>query len=339
LERALRQLKLQAELEQLRERAGTDGLAEMVTSSPVMDRVRELVRRVASSDTSVLITGESGTGKELVARALHTQSSRTGPFLAINCAAIPERLLESELFGHVRGAFTDARTDRAGLFTEAGGGTLFLDEIGELPLGMQAKILRALQERKVRPVGGSREVGFDARVITATNRDLELEISAQRFREDLYYRINVVCIEVPPLRERGSDISLLAQYFLERAAKRSGARPLGIGHEVSERLTRYNWPGNVRELENCVERIVALSRYDEVTLDDLPQKIRDHMPGGSSADGDEPGYLPSMAVMEERHLRKVLDAVGGSTASAAKILELAPEALSRRLEALSIKSQ
>ncbi|HEY2406536.1 MAG TPA: sigma-54 dependent transcriptional regulator [Polyangiaceae bacterium] len=337
LERAVRQRNLQDELKRLRRRVDGHELPNIVSESPAMQRVVDIVNRVADSDASVLITGESGTGKELVARALHERSGRPGPFLAVNCAAIPENLLESELFGHARGAFTDARNARAGLFVEANGGTLFLDEIGEMPLGMQAKILRALQERKVRPVGSNAEQTFDSRVITATNRDLESEIAEKRFREDLYYRVNVVRVEVPPLRARGNDILLLAQFFLERAASRRGAdQSIRLGRTVAERLVNYDWPGNVRELENCMERAVALARYDEITLDDLPAKIREHRPSEVVTVSDDPNDLPSMAVVEERYIRKVLAAVGGNKTLAAKVLKFDRRTLYRKLARLEL---
>jgi two-component system response regulator HydG len=209
-----------------------------------------------------------------------------------------------------------------------------LDEIAELPLSMQAKILRALQERRVRPVGATQEVSFDARVITATNRDLESEVAEHRFREDLYYRINVVRLEMPPLRARGSDVLLLAQYFLDRAAERHKAPALRLSHAVAEALLNYNWPGNVRELENCLERIVAIGRYDETTLDDLPAKIREHRPTEVVTASDDPNDLPSMAVVEERYLRKVLGAVGGNKTLAAKILKFDRRTLYRKLALL-----
>jgi two-component system response regulator HydG len=280
----------------------------------------------------VLITGESGTGKELVARAIHERSGRRGPFLAVNCAALPETLLESELFGHARGAFTDARVARSGLFVEAQGGTLFLDEVGEMPLGMQAKMLRALQERKVRPLGTGQEIAFDARLITATNRELEAEVTAKRFREDLFYRINVVRIDVPSLRSRGNDTLLLAQYFLERAAARSNRSVTRIGRLVAEKLTDYDWPGNVRELENCMERAVALARFDEITVDDLPEKVRQFQPTEFQTLSSNPLELPSLEEVEERHIRRVLTAVGGNKTLAAKVLKLDRRTLYRKLK-------
>jgi DNA-binding NtrC family response regulator len=310
----------------------------MVGDSPAMKQVSSLVLRVAASDASVLITGESGTGKELVARAIHDRSGRKGPFLAINCAAVPETLLESELFGHARGAFTDAHAARKGLFIEADGGTLLLDEIGEMAPGMQAKILRALQERKVRPVGGTTETPFDARIITATNRDLEAEVAQKRFREDLFYRINVVRIEVPPLRARGSDALQLAQHFLARGAARSGKPVIGLGSAVAERLLSYEWPGNVRELENCIERAVALTAYDEITLDDLPSKIREQKMSAMLPVADNPIELPSMQTVEDRYIQRVLQGVKGNKTLAAKILGFDRRTLYRKLAATAASS-
>ncbi|HMA95808.1 MAG TPA: sigma-54 dependent transcriptional regulator [Polyangiaceae bacterium] len=320
------------ELRRLRRRVETHELPHGVGSSGPMQRVAEVVARVAATNTNVLITGESGTGKELVARALHERSGRKGPFLAINCAALPENLLESELFGHARGAFTDARAARPGLLVEADQGTLFLDEIGDLPLGMQPKILRALQERTVRPLGSTQEIPFDARIVAATNRDLELEVEHKRFREDLFYRINVVRIDVPPLRVRGNDVLELAQHFLQRAAARSNKNVTRLGRLVADRLVNYDWPGNVRELENCMERAVALTSFDEITLDDLPAKLREYRPTEVYAPSDDPKDLPPMHVVEERYMRKVLAAVSGNKTLAAKVLGLDRRTLYRKLE-------
>lgn len=332
MERAIRHRAMSEELRRLRRRVETRELPNMVGASTVMRRVADIVDRIAETETNVLITGESGTGKELVARALHERSGRAGPFLAINCAAVPENLLESELFGHARGAFTDARAARTGLFVEANQGTLFLDEIGEMPLGMQPKILRALQERKVRPLGASQEISFDARIIAASNRDLEAEVDQKRFREDLYYRINVVRVDVPPLRARGNDVLILAQHFLEQTAKRGGKSVTRLGRLVAERLINYDWPGNVRELENCMERAVALARFDEVTLDDLPSKVREHRATEVYTATEDPSELPPMETVEERYIRKVLVAVGGNKTLAAKVLGFDRRTLYRKLE-------
>jgi DNA-binding NtrC family response regulator len=302
----------------------------IVGGGAAVARMLDIVKRVASSDTTVLIQGESGSGKELVARAIHDQSLRKGPFVAVNCSAMPEGLLESELFGHQAGAFTDARTARAGLFVEADGGTVLLDELGEMPLGMQAKLLRALQERSVRPLGGAREIPFTARIVAATNRQLEDEVAAKRFREDLYYRVNVVTIEVPPLRARPEDVLPLAHHFLRRLKKRR-AEPLRLGQAVAERLVAYSWPGNVRELENCIERAVAFARFDELTVDDLPSELK----GGSSVDGHDPSHegssTSSLELVEQNYIQKVLEAAGGNRSAAARILGFDRRTLARKL--------
>jgi DNA-binding NtrC family response regulator len=335
LERSVQHRNLTQELQRLRRRAHEVALPNIIGSGDAMRQMASLLTRVAETETNVLITGESGTGKELVARAVHEQSGRKGPFLAINCAAVPETLLESELFGHARGAFTDARVARSGLFVEANDGTLFLDEIGEMPLSMQAKLLRALQERRVRPLGASHEVPFNARIVTATNRDLELEVRTKRFREDLYYRVNVVRLDVPPLRKRGNDTLELAQFFLERAAARSKKEVLGIGRPVAEKIMTYDWPGNVRELENCMERAVALTRFETLTLDDLPPKIRDYRSTEAFTTSEDPQDLPSMDVVEERYIRKVLSAVGNNKTLAATILGFDRRTLYRKLKNLA----
>jgi two-component system response regulator HydG len=332
VDRAARHRAMSDELRRLRRRVDQHELPNIVGASAAMQKVADVVGRVAETDTNVLITGESGTGKELVARALHERSGRRGPFLAVNCAAVPETLLESELFGHTRGAFTDARTSRAGLFVEAEDGTLFLDEIGEMPMGMQAKLLRALQERKFRPLGSNQEVPFNARIITATNRDLEREVNEKRFREDLFYRINVVRVDVPSLRSRGNDVLMLAQFFLERAAARSGKSVTRLGRLVADKLINYDWPGNVRELENCMERAIALASFDEVTLEDLPSKIREYRPTEVYVTSDDPKDLPPMHIVEQRYIRKVLAAVGGNKTLAAKVLGFDRRTLYRKLE-------
>jgi len=329
--RAVQHRSLREEVRRLREQvAGTPTFTELVGESAPMKELYDLLARVAASDASVLVTGESGTGKELVARALHRAGSRRdGPFIAINCAALPEPLLESELFGHVRGAFTDARADRVGLLVQASGGTLLFDEIGELPATLQPKLLRALQERRVRPVGGTREEPFDARIIAATNRDLETMVEDGSFREDLFFRINVIHVAVPPLRERGNDVLVLAQRFLEHEAKRAGKPLVGIGPEVAERLLQYDWPGNVRELHNCIERAVALARYDRITVDDLPERIRRYrQPEPAAA---ERGPLLPLAEVERRHILRVLEQCDGNQTMAARILGLARRTLHRKL--------
>ncbi|CAN5292541.1 sigma-54 dependent transcriptional regulator [soil metagenome] len=331
--RAVEHLSLKREVKRLRTENRDSAIDGIAGSSPAIRETIELVRRVSDSDATVLVTGESGTGKELVARALHNLSPRRDqPFVAVNCAAMPAHLLESELFGHVRGAFTDAKRSRAGLFVQAGAGTIFLDEIGEMPIEMQVKLLRVLQERKVRPVGGDEEVPFEARVITATNRDLETEVEEKRFREDLFYRINVVAIPVPPLRARAGDILLLAQFFLKRIAGRTSKPVQGISGPAARLLMDYDWPGNVRELENCMERAVALCRLDEITVDDLPSKIQEHQSSKIVITTESPGELITLHEMERRYVRQVLTAVGGNKTHAARILGIDRRSLYRRLE-------
>ena len=334
LERALRHRALREEVKRLR-RAVDDSrkFDDIIGQSSAMEKAYDLLDRVADSDTTVLITGESGTGKELVARALHKRSPRNrGPFVAINCAAMPETLLESELFGHTRGAFTDARQARPGLFVKAQGGTLFLDEIGEMPMGMQAKLLRALQERTVRPVGGDVELPFDARLVAATNRDLETEVEEKRFREDLFYRINVVRINVPPLRSRGSDVLLLAQSFIERYSTAGRSKVKGMSSGAADKLLSYPWPGNVRELQNCIERAVALARYDQIGVDDLPEKIRDFKSSRVIVETEDPSELLPMDEVERRYILRVLEAVGGNKTMAAQVLGFDRRTLYRKLE-------
>ncbi len=332
--RALEHLSLKREVKRLRSHVDRDvPLDGIAGNSPAIRETVEMIRRVSDSDATVLITGESGTGKELVARALHNLSPRKDqPFVAVNCAAMPAPLLESELFGHVRGAFTDAKRSRAGLFVQAGAGTIFLDELGEMPIEMQVKLLRVLQERRVRPVGGDEEVPFEARVVTATNRDLETEVEEKRFREDLFYRINVVAIPVPPLRSRAGDILLLAQFFLKRIAGRTNKPVQGISGPAARLLMDYDWPGNVRELENCMERAVALCRLDEVTVDDLPAKVQEHQSSKIVITTESPGELITLDEMERRYVRQVLGAVSGNKTHAARILGIDRRSLYRRLE-------
>ncbi len=334
LARAVAHRALRQEVRMLRERvANANRFEEMIGASPAMTEVTELLGRVAETDAAVLITGESGTGKEVAARALHARGPRrAGPFVAVNCAAIPGNLLESELFGHARGAFTDAKTARVGLFQQADGGTLFLDEVGEIPLLLQPKLLRALQERTVRPVGSDSEVAFDARIIAATNRDLELAIEEKRFREDLYYRINVIRVELPPLRARGADVLLLAQHFLEGFAKRMGKPVAGFTPPAAEKLVAYAWPGNARELQNSIERAVALTQYDRIAVEDLPETVRNYRRSHVLIASEDPEELVTMDEVERRYIVRVLEATGGNKKAAAKILGFDRRTLYRKLE-------
>jgi DNA-binding NtrC family response regulator len=335
LERAVAYQTLRREVARLRLTvAAAQPIDAIIGNSPAMHEVTSLVRRVATSSATVLITGESGTGKELVARAVHEQSDRRSqPFVAINCGALPPALLESELFGHVRGAFTDARQNRNGLFVQAGDGTLFLDEIGEMPLEMQIKLLRVLQERTLRPVGGDMEVPFGARLIAATNRDLETAIEEKRFREDLFYRINVVNIAIPPLRSRVGDLPILAKYFIETIAARSGRPPVTLDADAMRKLIAYDWPGNVRELQNCIERVLAIGSTHTITTEDLPPKIRDHDDKRAviaTATG-QPDELITLDEIERRYIRQVLLATSNNKTDAARILGIDRRSLYRRL--------
>jgi two-component system response regulator AtoC len=330
IERALKHRALREEVKRLR-RVVVDQqrFDDILGTSGAMKKMYDLLARVAETETTVLITGESGTGKELVAKAIHQRSPRKdGPFVAINCAAMPESLLESELFGHTKGAFTDARTARPGLFIRASKGTLFLDEIGEMPAGMQAKLLRALQERTVRPVGGDSEQPFDARIIAATNRDLETEVEEKRFREDLFYRINVLPILIPPLRDRREDIPLLIDHFVARNNARFGTNIRGVDSEARRLLMEYAWPGNVRELENTVERAMVLAEKDILGGEDLPERVREakdpiqlHLTSG------EMSIKKTARVIEEILIRRALTKTKGNRTRAAEVLEISHRAL------------
>jgi len=335
LARAVRHHRLQSEVARLRAQLDDKDRGQprgLIGHSASMRRAFDVLDRVACGEATVLITGQSGTGKELFARALHEKSARRdGPFVAVNCAALPADLLESELFGHTRGAFTDAKTARKGLFLEASGGTLFLDEIAELPLSLQPKLLRALQEREVRPVGASQPTPFDARLVAATNRDLEQEMEEGRFREDLFYRINVIHLSIPPLSRRGNDVLLLAQHFLKRIATRAGRAIEGLTPEAAAKLLDYDWPGNVRELENAMERAVALARYDKVTIDDLPERVR-NFESERIVLADSSEHMPTLSQLERRYIERALKVAEGNKTQAAQILGLDRRTLYRKLE-------
>ena len=334
LERAVQHRRLREEVTQLRRVVEESSrFGNLLGTSAAMKTVYDLLDRIVDSTASVLITGESGTGKEVAARALHERGPRrNGPFVAINCSAMPETLLESELFGHVRGAFTDARSARTGLCVQANGGTLLLDEIGDMPLTLQPKLLRALQERTVRPVGGDEEIPFDVRVVATTNRDLRSLIEEGRFREDLYFRINVIHVEMPPLRARGGDALLLAQHFVDLQAPRAGKRVTAISPAAAEKLQAYRWPGNVRELQNCIERAIALTRFEELAVDDLPETIRAYKSSHVLIASDDPSELVALEEVERRYILRVMEAVGGNKTLGSQVLGITRKTLYRKLE-------
>ncbi|HTJ40500.1 MAG TPA: sigma-54 dependent transcriptional regulator [Kofleriaceae bacterium] len=337
--RVMEKRALVAENAALREMvAGRVRLAQLLGKSKAMQRVFELIQKIHSTKTSVLITGESGTGKELVARALHTEGARaSGPFVAVNCGAIPDELMESELFGHVKGSFTGAVADKPGLFKLASGGTLFLDEIGELSLGLQVKLLRALQERRIKPVGATDELEIDVRVCAATNRELEEEVARGAFRADLYYRLNVIELRLPPLRQRREDIPLLAEHFMRRFAHDQEKAITGISAAAMKRLEEYDFPGNVRELENVMERAVALSSEGVIDVDVLPAFRATARPANDPTidfppDGVDLDRLVSD--YERAIVTKALERSGGVRKRAAALLGVTFRSLRYRLDKL-----
>ena len=312
--------------------------SSIIHGSGRMEDVLRTVRKIAEYKTTVLLGGESGTGKELVARAIHDQSPRAqGPFVAVNCGAIPETLLESELFGHKKGAFTDAYRDKRGLFEEASGGTLFLDEIGELPLGLQVKLLRVLQESEIRPVGATADKKIDVRVVAATVRDLVAEVKAGRFREDLFYRLHVVQIQLPPLRDRKEDVPALVEHFVAKNNARLGIHVEGVAPEAMKLLLEHGWPGNVRELENTVERAMVLADGDRIEVSCLPEKLREAAdPVRLSLRSGELSIKKTVRVIEEELIRKALRETRGNRTSAAKILEISHRALLYKIKEYGI---
>jgi DNA-binding NtrC family response regulator len=325
IERALELDELRAERKKLQTQLEQQTYGDIVGSCDVMKDIFRKIDKIATTDISVMVTGETGTGKELIARELHRRSPRkAGPFVAINCGAIPENLLESELFGHAKGAFTGAVTTRNGRFQAAHGGTLFLDEVGDMPGSLQVKLLRALQEKVVTKVGETRPEPVDIRVIAATNKELEEEMKANRFREDLYYRVNVVALHLPPLRERGEDAVMLAKYFLARAVKELGAKVKGFSPAALIAIKRYRWPGNIRQLENRIKKAVVLADRPLVTPDDLELKPEQLEP-----------ILQLVQAREEwqkRYINEVLERNSGNRTKTAKDLGVDPRTIFRHLE-------
>lgn len=312
--------------------------SEIISASPKMETVKKMILKVARSNSTVLIRGESGTGKELIARAVHNQSPRAEEmFQAVNCAAINENLLESELFGHEKGSFTGAHAEKKGLFEIADRGTLFLDEIAELDVGIQAKLLRALQERKIRRVGGTHEISVDVRVIAATNRDLRAMVADGRFRDDLYYRINVLSIDVPPLRERREDIPVLIDYFLKKHTKNTSRLITGLTPETKKLMMDYSWPGNVRQLESAIERAILLAEGEKITLEDLPTEVRQDVGPASDSTFKLPAEGINFEDVERNLITQAMEQTDYNITKAAKLLGLTFRTLQYRLEKFGIK--
>ncbi|GAA5522674.1 sigma-54 dependent transcriptional regulator [Aliifodinibius salicampi] len=310
----------------------------IIGESDAMKKVYKMVERVSKATSNVLITGDSGTGKELIARAIHSNSDRSKkPFLAINCGAIPEDLIESELFGHTKGAFTGASSDKDGVFVAAHGGTVFLDEIAEIPLNLQVNLLRVLQEREVKPVGSNSHVNFDTRIISATNKDLEAEVEKGNFRDDLYYRLNVVEIPLPPLEQRREDIPLLAHHFLQKYNKELKRNLKGISSEAMSAMMTYQWRGQVRELENIIERAVLLSDNDYLQLEDLPVAIRKSVDSSEvNITMDSESLDEAVKVFEKHHIQSMLKRTEGNKSEAARLLGIDPSTLYRKMERLGL---
>ncbi len=339
ISRALEQRNLQVELQRLRrEVQGRYRFENIVGKSDSMRRVFEVVVHVSDAPANVLITGESGTGKELIARAIHYHSGRAqGPFIPVNCAAIPETLLESELFGYLRGSFTDAKKDRKGLFQEASGGTLFLDEISELSISLQAKLLRVIEDKEVRPLGASRGEKVEVRIIAASNRDLEQLAGESKFRQDLFYRLNVIRIDLPPLRQRPEDIPLLAAHFIQKFSEMAKRQVKGLTEETLAALLNYSWPGNIRELEHTIERAVLLGKRELVDTGDLPaQMLADGRKGVPLAEALAKGY--TLKDLEQEYIKKVLEITKGNKTEAASILGMDRTTLYRKLEETKSKT-
>ena len=338
--RAVREAALRREVTLLRREVLKEySFHQILGKSKPMREIFDLIRRIADSVTNVLITGESGTGKELVAKAIHYNSDRRdAPFVPVNCAAIPDLLLESELFGHLKGAFTDAKADKRGLFEEAQKGTLFLDEISELPVMLQSKLLRAIQEREVRRVGATRSVSVDVRIIAATNVNLAEAIKAKQFREDLYYRLNVIEMRLPPLRERKEDIPLLVEAFLRRCAETRRKGVKGMTESALALLIDYHWPGNVRELENVIERAVTLTLQDQIISDDLPSTIQGTR-GDRRLIDEATERTRSLGEVEHEYILRIMDKTGGNKYQAAQILGIDRKTLYRKLDEIEGKQK
>jgi DNA-binding NtrC family response regulator len=337
LERVLRERRMKREIVRLRAGIAHQPAGEVVAVSAAMRRVVDLAARVAQTDASVLVTGESGTGKGVLARFVHARSRRSrGPFVDLNCAALPASLVEAELFGARRGAYTDAKEDRAGLFVDADGGTLFLDEIGEMALEIQPKLLGVLESGRVRPVGGGKERTVDVRLVAATNRPLEEALRERRFRPDLYHRLNVVRLEIPPLRDRREDIPALVDRLTARHAERLDRSVLGVSEEAMRWLVAQDWPGNVRDLSNALERAIALGDHDTITLEDVRSASP---PGGARTLDDALDQRLSLDELERRYVLRVLERAGGNKNEAARVLGIDRRTLYRKLKEMGRDEQ
>jgi DNA-binding NtrC family response regulator len=343
---AVSAFQLRTENERLRnELTETNTFGQLIGSSPAMTRVYSLIEKVANTDVSVLITGESGTGKEVVAKEIHARSRvRTGPFVALNCAAMPEELIESELFGHEKGAFTGASGKRIGKFEVADKGTLFLDEIGDMSLSTQAKVLRVLEEKRFQRLGGNETVSSDVRIVSATNKELDREVEQNRFREDLFYRLCVVNIKLPPLRERKSDIPAIAQAFCKRYSLAYRNESLRLSKSVLKVMLEYDWPGNVRQLRNTVERAVVLTEGDEITLEVLPEEItargsQRYSSGQATEETEAPSssnFKEAKREFEKKYIEKCLDHTGGNITQAAALLGMHRQSLQHKIKELGL---
>lgn len=329
LAKAVEQKRLKSEVANLRRQLeSTYRFSNVIGKSPSMEKVFKLVETIKDSSTNVLVLGETGTGKELIARAIHYTSYRHyKPFVAVNCASVPHELLEAEFFGHERGSFTGAFSRRIGKFEEASGGTLFLDEIGELELALQAKILRSIQEKEIERIGGNKKIKIDIRLIASTNRDLKKEVQLKSFRTDLYYRLNVVEVKLPPLRERQSDIPLLVTHFIDKFSQRENKHIFSVSSDVMKIFVGYSWPGNLRELENVMERAVVLAKNDVIGVKDIPSDIKK-----GAEENSYPGILKPLKEVEFESIVKAINAFNGNKSKAAKVLGITRKALYSRLK-------
>jgi len=339
LERAFERIMLLRENRVLHKKLEeSQGIQSIIGDHPKIKEVFRIVNKIAPTGSTVLIYGESGTGKELVARAIHDKSLRKEkPFFAINCAALPETLMESELFGHEKGSFTGAGNREIGLFESADKGTIFLDEIGEMSVAMQAKLLRAIQEKEIRRVGGKANIPIDVRLISATNRDLEMEIKKGNFRDDLYYRLNVIRLNLPPLRERGSDIATLADFFVKKYSQTTGIQLKGISKPALKMLMNYSWPGNVRQLESLIERGVLMAESDTIQPEDLPAEVHEEIPNSGNLSFELPPEGISIEGLEREIIIKAMDRTGWVIAKAAPLLGMSYKTLQYRLEKFAIE--